>query len=67
MYSDTIRECLAGRSYDPRHIEAYMRLQFSTLDHLDLPTFAHEVEIGALCVDADGIANSESLAQSFGL
>lgn len=51
---------------DPRHIEAAMRLQYSTLDHLSRTDFHREVAIGIqMCaVDADAM---ERLAQSYGL
>ncbi len=52
---------------DPRHVEAYMRLEHSTLDRLSKSRFADEVEIGVMCVDADGVKNAESCAQSFAL
>ena len=52
---------------DPRHVEGYMRLQYGTLDHLDAATFDREVKIGIECVDADGIDNAESNAQSYAL
>ncbi len=70
-YQQTIRETMArlGRvgAADPRHIEAYMRLEHSTLDGLSPRQFDDEVEIGIACVEADGTANAESLAQSFAL
>ena len=70
-YQQVIRGILmqigyTGR-YDPRHIEAYMRLQRPTLDGISGDTFKQEVKIGVTCVDADGIENAERLAQSFGL
>jgi hypothetical protein len=51
---------------DPRHVEAYMRLQYGTLDHLDRATFEREVRVAADCVrfDAQG---AEDLARSYGL
>ena len=55
----------AGR-YDPRHIEAWMRLEHGTLDGLSASEFAAEVEIARQCVDADP-SGSASLAQSYGL
>jgi hypothetical protein len=67
LYADIIREQLDGRDYDPRHVEAYMRLQYGTLDHLDRATFNNEVEICVDCIEQDGAINAESLAESYGL
>ena len=64
-YADRIRALAPG--YDPRHIEGYMRLQYSTLDHLDAETFAREVEIGVGCVDVGGVEMAERNARSYGL
>ena len=70
MYQKMIRDELARKGYagkyDARHIEAYMRLQYGTLDHLSKETFNREVEICRQCVDADPIA-AERLAVSEGL
>lgn len=69
-YDQTIREVLAEigliGAADPRHIEGYMRLQYGTLDHLTRAQFRAEVQLCVQCVKADGIANAERLAQSFG-
>ena len=54
-------------SYDPRHIEAYMRLQYSTLDHLDAATFKAEVRIACECIEFMGADDAERLALSYGL
>jgi hypothetical protein len=64
-YADRIRALAPG--YDPRHIEGYVRLQYSTLDHLDAETFAREVEIAVACVDAEGPDIAERNARTFGL
>jgi hypothetical protein len=53
--------------YDPRHVEAYMRLGHSTLDNLTESEFEAEVLIGISCIAEDGNANAEKCAQSFGL
>jgi hypothetical protein len=69
-YPNLIRECLAqaGRiGTDPRHVEAWMRLEHGTLDALSRKEFAREVEIAAQCVEAAGAADSEALAASLGL
>lgn len=70
LYANTIREELARQGKigtDPRHIEAYMRLEHPTLDGLAREQFAQEVSVGIACVEEGGIAAAESCAQSFGL
>jgi len=69
-YFDLIREEIArlgAIGTDPRHVEAYMRLEHSTLDGLSKSQFSVEVEGCIGCVLADGVENAESCAQSFGL
>lgn len=66
-YQAIIHGFLAGRDYDPRHIEAFMRLTYSTLDHLPRETFAEEVELGILTIEEGGKEQAETLAQSYGL
>jgi hypothetical protein len=53
--------------YDPRHIEAMMRLEHPTLDGLAPFRFVEEVGIAVRCVDEAGEATAEMIAQSFGL
>jgi hypothetical protein len=70
MYQQMILEILAemGRAeIDPRHIEAYMRLEHPTLDGLSAPQFEREVAISVECVDAAGPSEAEACAASFGL
>lgn len=70
MYQQAIREmaALLGRiGIDPRHVEAWMRLEHPTLDALSRERFRTEVEIAIACIDHDGDEASERLAQSFGL
>ena len=64
-YADLIREVVP--SLDPRHIEAYMRLEYGTLDHLDRLRFTREARIAAECVRVGGAEDAESLARSYGL
>jgi hypothetical protein len=64
-YQATIKQI--APKHDPRHIEGYMRLQYSTLDHLDRATFRREVKLCAACVDEGGIEMAEKNAKSFGL
>jgi len=52
--------------YDPRHIEAYMRLEHSTLDGLSKKSFLYEIGIAIECINADGKENAERCAKSFG-
>ncbi len=52
---------------DPRHIEGFMRIAHSTLDHLSKTEFVKEVLISVSCVDYAGAEQSESCAVSFGL
>jgi hypothetical protein len=69
-YQQQIAETLArtGRlnAADPRHVEAYMRLEFSTLDHLGGAAWTRAVSEALDCVEADP-AMAERLAQSEGL
>lgn len=65
MYRETIKS-LAPK-HDPRHIEAYMRVEHSTLDGLSRQQFAAEVRVAAQCVDEGGIEMAERIAKSFGM
>jgi hypothetical protein len=70
MYQQMIREEIARQGHigvDPRHVEAYMRLGYSTLDGMSHQMFAHEVGIGVICVREDGLQNAEALAKTYGL
>lgn len=64
FYQSLIRQSVPD--CDPRHVEAYMRLEFSTLDHLSRDRFRDEAATAAECVRAD-LAQAESLARSYGL
>lgn len=70
MYEQLIREALAEQGaigkYDPRHIEAFMRLEHSTLDGLSRGQFASEVSTARVCIDEGGRDGAESLARSYG-
>ena len=71
MYQQLIRETLAalghvGR-YQPHHVEAWMRAEHGTLDHLDRREFKREVAAAVACIDAAGLAESEALANSYGV
>ncbi len=52
---------------DARHVEAYMRLEHSTLDGLSRKQFNYEIGIAIECIKADGKNNAGRLAKSFGL
>ena len=54
-------------TYDPRHIEAFMRSEHPTLDGLSAARFRSEVKIACLCVDEGGVEMAEKIAKSFGL
>lgn len=47
-------------------VEASMRLQYSTLDHLSQQTFAEEIGIALAC-EAEQPGYLESVAASFGM
>jgi hypothetical protein len=65
MYQKLIREI--DTKHDPRHIEAFMRVEFGTLDHLPADRFRDEVRIAAQCVDEGGVEMAEQIAKSYGL
>jgi hypothetical protein len=58
---------LVPTGIDPRHLEAYIRLQYSTLGHLSWPEIKREVKVGLACIKVGGVAAAERCAQSFGL
>ena len=62
-----ILKALNRTDIDPRHIEGYMRLQYSTLDHLSSQVFVDETKIGIACIAIGGIENAEKNALSFAL
>jgi len=69
-YQDYIREDLVrfGQpGMDPRWIEAWMRIEHSTLDAMSTHQFDHEVRVAIACVQAAGRDQSEQCARSFGL
>lgn len=69
-YQQQIREDAASLGYigvNPRHVEAWMRLEHSTLDGLSRQQFRSEVLMAIECIKAAGEAESEALAQSYGL
>jgi hypothetical protein len=71
FYQEVISGALAKlrpplNGVDPRHVEAYMLLRFSTLDHLSRMDYDREVPecAAASLTDPEG---SERLARSYGL
>lgn len=69
-YAGLIREILAAHGtveHDPRHVEAYMRLEHSTLDHLPRERFGAEVRIAVACIRHAGPEMAERCARSFGM
>jgi len=64
MYRDIINSI--DPTVDPRHVEAAMRLQYGTLDHLPRETFAAEIKLLLACEAAEP-GFGERLAQSYGL
>lgn len=67
FYQKLIKELLGNADYDPRHIEALMRLQYSTLDHLSRDDFRREVALCKQCIDEMGKGAAEQAAKSYGL
>jgi hypothetical protein len=64
MYQQKIKSL--APSYDPRHIEAYMRVEHNTLDKLSPSRFKSEVMLACMCVDEGGAEMAEKIAKSFG-
>ena len=63
-YTDRIAKI--APTYDPGQIEAFMRLEHSTLDALYPAKFKREVQIACQCIDADPVG-AERIAASYGL
>jgi hypothetical protein len=70
-YQQAIRETMAGLgrvgAADPRHVEAWIRVEHGVLSGLSKSRFTAEVKTALDCIAAVPISESESLAQSFGL
>lgn len=70
QYAPFIEQTLAikGRTdLDPRHIEAWIRVEHSTLDWISCERFDSEVEIAIDCCEQAGQRDSERLAVSYRL
>lgn len=69
IYREEIRRILAREGFigiDPAHVEAWMRLEHSTLDGLSGAAFRREVMTSAKLA-GDAPAESVELARSYGL
>jgi hypothetical protein len=55
------------RDIDPRHVEAWMRLEHPTLDGLSARQLADAIDAAAATANDAGPDQSEALAASFGL
>ena len=70
-YQQAIRETMAslGRigAANPRHVEAWMRLEHGVLSGLSRSRFTAEVKVALDCIAAVPTSENESLAQSYGL
>lgn len=64
-YQALIAEAV-GPGYDPRHVEAFMRIDTPTLDHLSRDLFFASARIAAQAVDLAGVEEAEALAVSMG-
>lgn len=65
-YQERIAE-IVGPSVDPRHVEAWMRIEHGTLDQLSASAFVCDVMVAMRCISAAGVEQSEELARSYGL
>lgn len=70
MYQQMIRETLANQGrigVKPHQVEAWMRLEFGTLDALGGAAWNRAVREAVDCIDGCPESQSERLAQSYGL
>jgi hypothetical protein len=63
-YQTTIHEL--DPTVNPAGVEASMRLQFGTLDHLDREEFKREIEIAKTC-EAEAPGYLKSVAECYGM
>ena len=66
-YQNQIRVSMNDARYDPRHIEAFMRVDHNTLDKFTSDEWRREIKLCKACVDECGAKQAEKIAQSFGL
>ena len=62
-----VEKGLVPQGIDPRHLEGYLLLQYSTTSHLDWRTIKREVKVGLGCIKEGGVDAAERNAKSFGL
>ena len=62
-----VEKGLIPQGVDPRHVEGYIRLEYSTLGHLSWATIKREVRLSLACIKEGGVAAAERNALSFGL
>lgn len=70
MYRQKIKKTAESLGYtdvETAHVEAYMRLQFGTLDHLGGQDWIDEVRIACECALEASTEESDWLAESYGL
>jgi len=69
-YADTIMKVakrLGRPAVNPRWVEAFMRLEYPSLNSVSPESFDREVKIGISCIDFVGPEKAERCAQSIGL
>jgi hypothetical protein len=65
-YADKIA-ALVTTKHDLRHVEAFMRVEHVTLDHLSEAQFRACAAVATSCVDECDAETCEALAASYGL
>lgn len=65
IYADIFRK--AQPEFPPHQIEAFVRLEHGTLDHMDAAALEREAAIAADCIREAGPEQAEALAVSLGL
>lgn len=64
-YADIFRKLQP--EFPPHQIEAFVRLEYGTLDHLDMATLEREAATAAECIREGGRDMAEACARSLGL
>lgn len=64
IYRNLIKEL--APTYNPAHVEAWIRLEHGTMCHLSRNRFESEVKAACDCIDSDP-DTSVALAESYGL
>ena len=69
LYTKSIEQRLKNMNVqaDPRHVEAFMRVEHGTLDALTPAQFTKEVKMALACIEQGGVDDAEELAKSYGL